>query len=112
MTRSPLQFDGLMPMQLAMFCWFIGWLDCWLAACPSCCLLVQPALLMLVPLVRLAAAAVATTMQCGCGMQDAAETGHPTADCVTYEGHDRDMGCRPNGHAMLHEHDDWCNCQS
>ena len=65
-----------------------------------------------VPLVRLKAAAVATTMQCGCGMQDAAETGHPTADCATNEGHDRDMGCRPNGHAMLHEHDDWCNCQS
>ena len=56
--------------------------------------------MLLVPLVR-AAAAAATMMQCGCGMQDAAETGHPTADCATNEGHDRDMGCRPNGHAML-----------
>ena len=58
------------------------------------------------------AAAATTTTQCGCGTQDAAETGHSTADCATYEGHDRDMECRPNGHAMLHEHDDWCNCQS
>ena len=48
--------------------------------------------MLLVPLVR--AAAAATTMQCGCGMQDAAEA-------VTNEGHDRDMERRPNGHAML-----------
>ena len=46
-----------------------------------------------------------TTTQCGCGMQYAAETGHSTADCVTYGGHDRDMECRPNGHAMLYEDD-------
>ena len=46
-ANDTIPFAGLMPMQLAMFCWFIGWLDCWLAACPSCCLLVQPALLFL-----------------------------------------------------------------
>ena len=81
-----------------LVCWLAGLLASRLAMM----LLAGPTgAAVVVPVVRLKAAAVATTMQCGCGMQDAAETGHYTADCVTNGGHDRDMERRPNGHAML-----------